>query len=190
MSVHLPSNLEAYRPACGAIVGTTEIMPERITCPDCLAILRKRVEDSKTPLTLGKHWAADKEVHFIRMVNWGAKNSKPYRCGAYTGAGSTLPRDVTCSDCLELIEGVGVPTPLHTPPTMNEDDGIFWFHDVHETDNWMLEVVPQTTGNVEITIGDKLFTLSHLDRADLLRALLHDFHYSPERGGPHDDTSI
>ena len=42
----------------------------------------------------------------------------------------------------------------------------------------VLEVVPQTSGNVEITIeydGDgHLFSLSHLDRVDLIRALLHD----------------
>lgn len=83
------------------------------------------------------------------------------------------------------ITGVGSPTPLHKPPLMNEkDDGVFEFYDVHEGGDWPLEVVPQTTGNVEFTMGQHLFTLSHLDRADLIRALLHDFHYSPERGGP------
>ena len=86
--------------------------------------------------------------------------------------------------------GVEPPTP-HTPPRMVDGngltDGVFTFYDRHETDNWTMEVVPQTTGNVEITIGESLFTLAHLDRADLIRALLHEFHYSPERGGPNDD---
>lgn len=104
--------------------------------------------------------------------------------------------------------GVGTPTPMklsgvmatspemkalereisrrQTPPHLNEnDDGVFTFYDVHESDNWTLEVVPQEpSGNVEITIGEGLFTLSHLDRMDLVRALLHGFHYSAEIGGP------
>ena len=92
-------------------------------------------------------------------------------------------------------EGVGVPTPKHTPPRMEDDngltDGAFAFYDVHIPGN-ELEIVPQQSGNVEITIGDesegRFFTLSHLDRADMIRALLHDFHYSPERGGPSDDN--
>lgn len=95
--------------------------------------------------------------------------------------------------------GVGTPTPqlhrppLHTPPVMGDGeqgDGVFTFFDDHTAGN-ELEVIPQITGNVEIVIslgGDGvLFTLSHLDRADLIRALLHDFHYSPETGGPADD---
>lgn len=71
-------------------------------------------------------------------------------------------------------------------------DGVFTFFDVHLGEYYTLEVVPQTTGNVEITIGSaevddgRMFTLSQLDRADLIRALLHDFHYSPEKGGPND----
>lgn len=96
----------------------------------------------------------------------------------------------------DWAKGVGTPTPFHKPPRMEDDnglvDGVFTFHDVHLTGNEM-EVVPQQSGNVEITIGDesegKMFTLSHLDRADMLRALLHDFHYSPERGGPSDDNN-
>jgi hypothetical protein len=138
---------------------------------------------------------------------------------------TTVPADVTCSDCRRMIGlpsrremqrrawtvacvggdtdlgfaewmrevGVGASTPkkLHTPPYLNEnDDGLFTFHDVH-IEGCAFEVVPQTTGNVELTIeydGDEhLFTLHHSDRADLLRALLHDFHYSPEKDGPHDN---
>lgn len=86
-------------------------------------------------------------------------------------------------------EGVGAATP-HKPPLMNErDNGVFEFYDVdfYNDKPCSLEVVPQTTGNVEITLGDTFFNLSHLDRADMIRALLHDFHYSPERGGPNDD---
>lgn len=84
--------------------------------------------------------------------------------------------------------GVGPSTPLHTPPYMaDNNDGLFIFHDVHLGKDYTLEVVPQISGNVEITTGDRLFTLSLFDRADLLRALLHEFHYGPEIGGPADD---
>ena len=95
--------------------------------------------------------------------------------------------------------GVGGSTPLHTPPRMEDErgmtDGVFIFHDAHIT-GCTLEVVPQLSGNVEITVAysedgtpedGALFTLTHTDRADLFRALLHEFHYSPERGGPQDD---
>ena len=84
--------------------------------------------------------------------------------------------------------------PRHIPPRMTDEndltDGVFIFHDTF-IEGASMEVVPQLSGNVEITIGygpddGYMLTLSHLDRADLLRALLHDFHYSPERGGPHD----
>ncbi|QWY82826.1 hypothetical protein PP641_gp086 [Arthrobacter phage SilentRX] len=134
-------------------------------------------------------------IHYMhrRPVNWHGTNA-PYRCGAMEGdkvAASTRPESVNCADCLALM-GVGTPTRKQKPPYMNEkDDGVFVFHDVH-IDGCVLEVVPQATGNVEITLeydGEgHLFTLSHLDRADLLRALLHDFHYSPERGGPNDEN--
>ena len=97
--------------------------------------------------------------------------------------------------------GVGTPTPLHVPPRMEDErgmtDGVFVFTDVHLGEGYTLEVVPQLSGNVEITISKPedgtpedghLFTLSHCDRADLFRALLHEFHYSPERGGPDAET--
>lgn len=82
--------------------------------------------------------------------------------------------------------------PKHTPPNMNDhEDGVFTFFDVHLGQRYTMEVVPQLSGNVEITVGTPgdgtMFSLSHLDRADLLRALLHNFHYSPEVGGPSAD---
>lgn len=95
---------------------------------------------------------------------------------------------ITLGEYWAAGQGVGAPTP-HTPPEM-DDGGIFTFTDVH-IEGATLEVVPQATGNVEITISygpddGYMLTLHHLDRADLIRALLHDFHYSPERGGPDD----
>lgn len=116
-------------------------------------------------------------------------------------------RRVNCPDCLNLLsrlaekegQGVGGPTPqLHTPPRMEDDngltDGVFIFHGTHSDLGGQMEVVPMTTGNVEFTISSDesqkdglVFSLSHLDRADMLRALLHDFHYSPEKDGPHDN---
>lgn len=98
--------------------------------------------------------------------------------------------DLSLADWLHLHGPSKVRPARHIPPYMNETgDGVFIFHDVH-IHGCELEVVPQASGNVELTVsldGDGYFTtLSHLDRADLIRALLHDFHYSPERGGPHD----
>lgn len=85
------------------------------------------------------------------------------------------------------ITGGSEPRPLQYPPYMaDNNDGLFVFFDVYLGKDYTLDVAPQLSGNVEITVGNSLFTLSHLDRANLLRALLHDFHYSPERGGPHD----
>jgi hypothetical protein len=120
----------------------------------------------------------------------------------------TDERRVNCPDCLNLLsklaeeegQGVGAPTPrLHTPPRMENDnghiDGVFIFHDVH-IEGCTLEVVPQLSGNVEVTVAYKedgtpedgaLFTLSLFDRVNLLQALLHEFHYGPEVGGPGDD---
>lgn len=159
-----------------------------------------------------------KPVHFVPVINWGARHSRPYRCGANDphDQASTTPSAVTCDDCLSLMgttiekpitltefldpRGVGAPTPhRHKPPRMEDGlgmvDGVFIFHDVHLGKDYTLEVVPQLSGNVELTVSGpddagtedgRMFSLSHLDRADLIRALLHDFHYSPERGGPND----
>lgn len=127
-------------------------------------------------------------THYIHQPSMGQGPSYPYQCGARSDAGSTFRGDITCSECLRLMSlGSG----LHTPPRMNAtDDGIFLFTDRHHGDGFTMEVVPQLSGNVEITIEEPggsghMFTLSHLDRADMLRALLHEFHYSPERGGPY-----
>lgn len=109
--------------------------------------------------------------------------------------------DLGFTDWMRQKLGVGASTPSHKPPVMNDkDDGIFTFYDVDWraaeplTTRVSLEVVPQTTGNVEMVIDADgnadalLFTLSHADRMNLVRALLHDFHYSPERGGPNEDA--
>lgn len=109
--------------------------------------------------------------------------------------------DLGLIDWLKEKLGVGGPTPrLHTPPRMEDErgmtDGVFIFHDVH-IEGCTLEVVPQLSGNVEITVAYKedgtpedgaLFSLSLFDRVNLLQALLHEFHYGPEIGGPADDA--
>lgn len=189
---HLSEAEDWTKPECGAFL-TPHVSPlpttntDKVNCPDCLKIMADRsagVFDDHGP------------VHYIhRGVRWHQTSSAPYRCGAMGDQASSAMRDVTCPECLTLL-GVGASTPLHTPPRMEDErgmtDGVFIFHDVHDTEHVStMEVVPQLSGNVEITLGYKgegvLFTLSHTDRADLLRALLHDFHYSPERGGPNDD---
>lgn len=90
-------------------------------------------------------------------------------------------------------QGGSEPRPLHSPPIMNDnEDGVFRFYGTHSDLGGEMEVIPMTTGNVEFGVRDTasgaglIFNLSHLDRIDLVRALLHDFHYSPERGGPDD----
>lgn len=131
-------------------------------------------------------------------------------CGAsLTKWVSPLPthdeRRVNCPECLNILsrdaEGVGTPTPkLHTPPRMEDErgmtDGVFIFTDVHLGEGYTLEVVPQLSGNVELTISKPedgtpedghMFSLSLFDRVNLLQALLHEFHYGPEVGGPADD---
>lgn len=131
---------------------------------------------------------SDRAWHYTRG------GPKPWRCGAMTGDATSVPNFTTCEDCLELIKtGGSEDRPHHVPPVMNESgDGVFLFTDTHHGAGFTMEVVPQTTGNVEITLDNPqspghMFTLSHLDRMDLVRALLHDFHYSPERGGPNGD---
>lgn len=134
-------------------------------------------------------------LHYMRPpINWHGSNA-PYLCGAMDGSATSKTGPVTCADCLNLLAGGSEPRPLHRPPMMNDDEsGTFTFYDVDNLhpdslfrQEWPLEVTPQTTGNVEVNICGTLFTLHHLDRADLIRALLHDFHYSPERFGPTDD---
>lgn len=102
------------------------------------------------------------------------------------------------ADFRSVERGVGVPTHLRKPPRMEDSnglvDGVFIFYDVDHNhpderfrNEYDLEVVPQNTGNVEVTCAGTVITIAHSDRMDLVRALLHDFHYSPERGGPNDD---
>ena len=97
--------------------------------------------------------------------------------------------------------GVGPSTPtLHIPPRMEDErgmvDGVFVFTDIHLGAGYTMEVVPQLSGNVEVTLSGPddgttedgiLFTLSLFNRADVMKAFLHEFHYGPEVGGPADD---
>lgn len=190
---------------CGSIDLRGSSNLASVTCVDCLALAKD------TTAVRGK------PIHFISRINWGAKHSRPYRCGANDphDEASTTPSAVTCDDCLALMgttieqpvsltefldtKGVETPTPQrHKPPRMEDanglNDGVFIFYGTHSDLGGEMEVVPMTSGNVEFTIAPNssqsdglVFSLSHLDRADLIRALLHDFHYSPERGGPNDD---
>lgn len=142
--------------------------PADVTCPDCSQLIR------------------DGEYREQHRRDW-------------TVAAVAGDTELGFTDWLkEKLLGVGPSTPTlnlpncHRPPSMSEGgDGVFIFYDVH-IEGCSMEVVPQTTGNVEITVAygaddGYLFTLSHLDRADLFRALLHDFHYSPEKDGPNDN---
>lgn len=140
-------------------------------------------------------------VHYIHGgVLWDKVSSAPYLCGAMGKRATNKWGSVTCSDCRKIMDtpssGVEPPTPIHrparhTPPRMEDEnglvDGVFRFYGTHSDLGGYMEVIPMTTGNVEFEVGDTIFNLSHLDRMDLVRALLHDFHYSPERGGPNDD---
>jgi hypothetical protein len=66
----------------------------------------------------------------------------------------------------------------YTAPAMNEGgDGTFVFHGTHSDLGGEMEVVPMSTGNVEFTVGDSIFSLAYRDRMNLVRALLHDFRY-------------
>lgn len=175
--------------ACTAPSGTGKDNPGRVTCFACR---RSSVFKREQALTEASRPAIGDTYHFADPVT-----GKP-TCGAtLTKWVSPLPTHdragVNCPVCLSVLAGGHPPVartdvrpspPFHKMPLMNAgDDGIFTFFDVHVDGN-PLELVPQLSGNVEITLGETLFTLSHLDRANMIRALLHDFHYSPERGGP------
>lgn len=150
--------------------------------------------DSETPLTLGEFWDASKGVGMPTPSN-AERQRRAWTIQVVAG-----DTDLSLADWLYLHGHSSERPERHTPPEMGDaagnDDGVFVFTDVHLGTGYTLEVVPQLSGNVEITVAKHedntpedghLFTLSHLDRADLFRALLHDFHYSPERGGPHGD---
>ena len=182
MSIHYRRQSE-NRPKqgfrCGAKTGESTTLKNWVTCTDCLSIIQN----------------SDEIIHYRRQpAAAGHRPGQSFRCGAKTGQSTRDKAWVSCDDCIRLLETGGDEyRPHNIPPYMNEnEDGIFRFTDTQHGDGFTLEVVPQATGNVEITIEERngaghVFTLSHLDRADLLRALLYDFHYSPERGGPNDD---
>lgn len=174
MSVrHLAKPLDWRAAACGVTMTEEDQLPTNrepyVNCPACLTIISRRAEQEVSPREkMRRDWT-------VACV------------GGDTELGFT--------DWLK-DQGVGDPTPrLHTPPRMVDDaglvDGEFIFTDTHLGPGYELEVVPQISGNIELTVRDPkdghMFTLHHLDVADMLRALLHDFHYSPERGGPADD---
>lgn len=97
--------------------------------------------------------------------------------------------DASFEDWLEAggVGGSGS-RPLHTPPYMNESDDNLWiFRDANTPDGEELVVAQREHGHVDLIIGGEQFRLHHLDRMDLVRALLHDFNYSSEVGGPGDD---
>lgn len=172
---HYPANSDSRVPLCGATL-TKWVSPlpttkmNLINCPACRSLLSL---PSAAP-------------EFPRVVEVSPVEDLRRRWTVACVGGET---NLGFREWMIGRDGVGSPT-LHKPPLMNErDSGVFEFYDVdfYNDKPCSLEVVPQTTGNVEITLGDTFFNLSHLDRADMIRALLHDFHYSPERGGPNDD---
>lgn len=170
-----------FHPTCGAaLVKWVSPLPtidrSRVNCPVCLSIMAGSPGSQRLPVTQEERMADQRRQWTIEAA-----------------AGDT---DLGLIDWLKEKLGIGSPTPRHTPPRMEDErgmtDGVFIFTDVHHGEGYTLEVVPQLSGNVEITLESsevddgRMFTLHHLDRADLLRALLHDFHYSPERFGPND----
>lgn len=160
---HLADPVLKTRPTCGArlakwVSPVPTLDQGKVNCPVCLSIM------------------AGSPGSQVMAAGGGASSEKPITLTEYNNAG-----------------------PKRKPPRMEnlhgQVDGVFKFYDIdyyhrdaafRQTD--ALEVVPQQNGNVEITLGESIFTLSHLDRADLIRALLCDFHYSPEKDGPNDDA--
>ncbi|UOK18413.1 hypothetical protein SEA_BRUHMOMENT_97 [Arthrobacter phage BruhMoment] len=188
--IHLANTLDWREAACGYVMTLQDKLPtgnhSAVTCPACLNI----VEQRKT----GDEFAEGRRTSAVPSQREKMRRDWTVACVA----GDT---ELGFTEWMREELGGSEVRPLHQPPKMNEiDDGIFRFYDVdwnaaHPlTTRMSMEVVPQTTGNVEITLDadgnadDLMITLSHLDRMDLVRALLHDFHYSPERGGPHDDN--
>jgi hypothetical protein len=179
---HLALPLDWREAACGHTMTGEDTLPtdnnSRVTCPDCKVIVDRRRTDAEF----------NKEFMGVEAPTPTMEERQRRAWTVQVVAGDT---DLSLADWLHLHGLSKVRPGRHTPPYLNEnDDGVFTFHDVHIT-GCTLEVVPQQSGNVEITVdfdGDGYFTtLHHLDRMDLVRALLHDFHYSPERGGPNDD---
>ncbi|QWY81384.1 hypothetical protein SEA_RIZWANA_87 [Arthrobacter phage Rizwana] len=136
-------------------------------------------------------------VHFITSP------AKVYAVCGDRGQQSTDPARVTCFSCRNnetfkvaqrgmpmklsdvLAEGVGQPTRRHEPPYLNDNDDNLWvFYDQRNPFDPNLRVSALADGHLQVSLGEQNFRLHHLDRMDLVRALLHDFHYSPETGGP------
>ena len=151
----------------------------KATRPSMPMRLREVMAESPEFQALDRREGYDEQLHRDQRRRWTIE----------CVAGDT---DLGYMDWLRQKLGVGQPT-LHNPPYMNDmNDGVFRFHGTHSDIRGEMEVIPMTTGNVEFEIRDNdsgkgmIFNLSHLDRMDLVRALLHDFHYSPEQGGPND----
>lgn len=211
-TVHYVANQSKVYTVCGERAANVTMQVGRVTCLLCRATSKFKADQRGMPMPLADILAEARiEIEDTRRViaeselvhlDWGMGAT---RCGKRNGTRSVLIEDATCPDCIELnrpaseriAERVGQPT-LHTPPRMEDErgltDGVFIFHGTHSDLGGQMEVVPMTTGNVEFTISPSgntdygiVFNLSHLDRLDLIRALLHDFHYSPETGGPDND---
>lgn len=173
----LGRNSAPYR--CGAQAATdmATTNPAAVTCTDCVELMGKGVSKVSHP---------DQSREAVRR-RWTLE----------VVAGET---NLGFADWANA-EGIEGSAPCrHTPPRMEDEngltDGVFLFHGTHSDLGGVMEVVPMATGNVEFTISATdehqeglVFSLSHLDRADLIRALLHDFHYSPERGGPNGEPN-
>ena len=182
MSVrHLGKVLDWRQAMCGAVMTSRDKLPtsneDAVECKACLKIIGERGVEAPTPRREVSKEEAIRRAWTIHVVG-----------------GST---DLSFAEWKYLHGHSNERPARHTPPRMEDDnglvDGVFVFHGTHSDLGGQMEVVPMTTGNVEFTISSDdsqqdglVFNLSHLDRADMLRALLHDFHYSPERGGPND----
>ena len=174
---HLSKPLDWREAACGHTMTGSDSLPtsnpDVVTCADCKVIIANRA-------------AAE--------PSWEEKLRREWTVAAVAG-----DTDLGFDDW-SREQGVGPSTPLHTPPRMEDErgmvDGVFVFYDTHLGPGYTLEVVPQLSGNVEVTLSGPddgttedgiLFSLSLFDRVNLLQALLHEFHYGPEVGGPADD---
>ncbi|ALY10873.1 hypothetical protein WILDE_91 [Arthrobacter phage Wilde] len=183
MPVHfITSPAEVYA-VCGDR-GHQSTDPARVTCFICRKSEAFLKAQRGMPMVLADV-LADGTTH----LDWGMQVA---RCGTKNGKLSVLIEKVTCPLCIDLnrpaseriAERVGQPT--HVPPILNEkDDNLWLFHDRMESD---VELIVQNAerGHAVLVLNGETFHLHHLDRLDLVRALLHDLHYSPEVGGPHD----
>lgn len=174
---HLAKLLDWREAACGHVMTPEDTLPTQnhgyVDCPACKKIVDRR--------RLGQDPEWEEHLRSTRPTP-----EQQYRRD-WTVAAVAGDTDLGFEDW-KIEQGVGAPTPNHTPPRMVDGngltDGIFEFYD--DSTERTLDVRPTPDGSVRIDMDGSIFNLHHLDRADLIRALLHDFHYSPERGGPHD----